>query len=140
MKKYTPLLLLGLAYTLAMVSNAGVFWWGFPPKALQTVVSIVYLLVWLWFLFSCRNNPGLMRFSAVVGGMGAVGAVFALIVRADLHAFAVLPALLLGGTCLSPLYGIFGHFSDFDCFYAAAGTLSLALLCTALLLRKRENR
>lgn len=136
MHKGISLLLLGLTYALAMACNMGDFWWGYRPDSLQIAATAAYLTAWGFTVNRCGSNLKFLRFSAIAGGAGAAGAVFALLTRAGID-LMMIPALFLSGVFLTPLYGLQRIFQDTDLFYLTGGILSFLLFFIALRLKKR---
>lgn len=136
-------LVLAVVYAAAFAANLGHFWWTWEDVgALQTGTTAVYLAVCVGLFLQRRNHPACMRWAVQLSGLTAVAGGLGLLVRigGPTTSFLMLPALLLAGVFVTPLYGLLGLIPDFDLCYAAVAVLGLVWLAWGLYVRKDEAK
>ncbi|MBE6963182.1 MAG: hypothetical protein E7443_01105 [Ruminococcaceae bacterium] len=131
-----------VAYAAAFTANLGYFWWSWDVGALQVLASTLYLAVCVLLFYRKRKNVFCMRWAVRLSVLTVAAGVLGLLVRVGGPevSFLMLPALLLAGAFVTPLYGLLGFFPDFDLCYAAAAALGAAWFLWALYLKRSITR
>lgn len=139
MKKWWMSGLLLVSYGAAFAANVGHFAWSYPVRWLQVTTSALYAAVWMGCLFFGRGSRRLMRLAVIMGAAMAAGSLLGLLVRTLGSAGLTLPALLLSGLTVTPLYGLLSLIGDYDLFYLAAAVLGASVCVLAMLLRRKNG-
>lgn len=126
------------AYGSAFAANVGYFWWSWDVGLLQAAAAGLYAAVCIWFLWSGRRKRPLMRTEMLLGGLTAAAGLMGLLTRAGLT-WLTLPALLLSGVFITPLYGFMGLVPDYDVGYGAVVILGLLWMLAGWYFWKRQN-
>ena len=139
MKRWWMSGLLLVSYVAAFAVNVGYFAWSYPVGWLQVTTSALYAAVWMGCLFFGRGSRRLMRLAVIMGAAMAAGSLLGLLVRTLGSAGLTLPALLLSGLTVTPLYGLLSLIGDYDLFYLAAAVLGASVCVLAMLLRRKNG-
>ncbi len=139
MKKWWMPGLLLVGYGAAFAANVGHFAWSYPVGWPQVTTSALYAAVWMGCLIFGRSSGRLMRLAAIMGAAMATGSLLGLLVRTLGSAGLTLPALILSGLTVTPLYGLLSLIGDYDLFYLAAAVLGAGVCALAMLFRRKAN-
>ncbi|MBE6995512.1 MAG: hypothetical protein E7429_02095 [Ruminococcaceae bacterium] len=138
MKNKWMWLLMAAVYAAVFAANLGHFWWSWDVGALQILSSVLYLSVCVLLFYRKRKNVSCVRWAVRLSALTVAAGVLSLLVRSGgpEASFLMLPALLLAGVFVTPLYGLLGLLSDFDLCYAATAALGVVWLLWALYLKR----
>ena len=140
MKQKKAWIVLLVAYIVAFAANVGSFAWSFGIGWREIVTSTLYVLVWLFFFASGRQDRKKMRFSAAAGAVMAIGGTLGVLVRTFPGAGLTGFALLTAGVTVTPLHGLLALIRDYDVFYAVAALIGLIWFAISFLHWKRKWR
>lgn len=130
--------ILVVTYVAAFAANLGHFWWSRDIGFLQVVTAGLYTAACIWALCTKRYSRTWMRAEMIAGGLTAAAGAVALLVRAGFTVLT-LPALLLAGVFVTPLYGLLGLLQDFDWVYGAVAATGLLWWLAACRLWRRSR-
>lgn len=139
MKRWWMPGLLLVSYGAAFAVNVGYFAWSYPVGWPQVTTSALYGAVWIGCLIFGRGSRRLMRLTMIMGAAMAAGSLLGLLVRTLGSAGLTLPALILSGLTVTPLYGLLSLIGDYDLFYLAAAALGAGVCALAKLFRCKIN-
>ena len=130
--------LFAAAYASAFVANLGHFWWSWDVGALQILSTILYLTVCVFLFCRNRRNVSCTRWAVWLSALTVAAGVLSLLVRfgGPQVSFLMIPAILLAGVFVTPLYGLMSLLSDSDLCYAAVTALGFVWLLWALYLKR----
>jgi len=130
--------LFAAAFASAFAANLGHFWWSWDVGALQILSSILYLTVCVFLFCRNRRNVSCTRWAVWLSALTVAAGVLSLLVRSGgpQVSFLMIPALLLAGVFVTPLYGLLGLLSDFDLCYIVTAALGLVWFLWALCLKR----
>lgn len=123
--KERKLWLIGAAagYGLCFVANLGGAWFEYnSPTVWNLLASLTYLAFWAAFTACARNRPGRLRTAKIVAALTLAGGVIALVARAPISWFLIIPALALTPLTAIPMYGLRMFFS-WNVLYMLTGLL-----------------
>ena len=126
------------AYVLAFASNIGCFWWTWDIGVLQVITSMLYIGMGVWFFWSGGASKKRLQTAVWIGGLTIAAGIVALFVRWGMT-WLTIPALLLAGVAVTPLYGVSGLISDFDWGYGMVILVGTVWLFGSLWLVKRRK-
>ena len=130
-------IVLAAAYGVAFAANVGHFAWSYKAGWLQILASVLYAVVWIWFVVSSRNCRAGLCVAVFAGGLTAVGGIFGLLARTLGSGGFTLLGLATAGLTATPLYGLLSLIGDYDLFYLAATVLGIGFCTLVACLRRR---
>jgi len=139
MKKWWMPALLLVSYATAFAANVGYFAWSYPVGWLQITASAFYVVMWIGWLIFGRSSGRLMRVAVIIGAAMVAGSLLGLLVRTLGSAGLTLPALILAGLTVTPLYGLLSLIGDYDIFYLAAAALGAGICVFAMRFRRKTK-
>lgn len=118
-RKAAKWILRAVVYAAAFAVNVGVFAWGWSAKPMHMAATAVYAVVCVWVFLSGRTDRRCMRAEMTAGLLTMAAGVLAVLVRAAGLSVLTIPAVLLAGVAVTPLYGLWGLIPDYDAVYWA---------------------
>ena len=138
-RKAAKWILWAVVYAVAFAVNLGVFAWGWSAKPVHMAVTTVYAMACVWFFLSGRNDRACMKAEMIAGLLTAAAGVLAVLVRAAGLSVLTIPAVLLAGAAVTPLYGLRGVIPDYDVVYCVVILLGAAWFSAALWFFRRAE-